>query len=149
MKITIFLVQQRREAKKLAESHKSKISSHSSSFTLPDEPAPETPEGREQYFMKNLQLGEQLMQQGDYCLLTKDCIICVYYPSHNIYHTFTGPAAHDAAATCFYRALVVYPEPTKLLEVLSQSLPEDILQLIVQKMAAEMRQSQAKVEEIE
>ena len=65
-----------------------------------------------------------------------------------INHT-VGPAAHDSAATCFYRALVVYPEPQKLLEVLAQSLPEVVLQLVVQKMAAEVRKTQSKFEEIE
>jgi import receptor subunit TOM20 len=76
--------------------------------------------------MQNLQLGEQLMQQG--------------------------PAAFDAAATCFYRALQVYPEPQKLLEVLSQSLPEVILSMIIKKMSDDVKAAQeagAKIEEIE
>lgn len=63
-----------------------------------------------------------------------------------------GPAAYDACATCFYRALQVYPEPQKLLEVLSQSLPEFILNLIIQKMAAEVQSAQAtgsRLEEID
>jgi hypothetical protein len=50
--------------------------------------------------------------------------------------------------------LQVYPEPQKLLEVLAQSLPEMILQLIIQKMAADVRAANEKtggatVEEIE
>ncbi len=48
----------------------------------------------------------------------------------------------------------MYPEPQKLLEVLSQSLPEIIITLIIQKMAAEVKAAQQAgalnpVEEIE
>jgi import receptor subunit TOM20 len=144
-----YLAQQRREAKKLAQAHKVTFNSHkdSSSFTLPEDPVPETQEGREAYFMKNLQLGEQLMMQGNHSIEKKLQRIMI---SHIIRQLLIlGPAAHDAAATCFYRALVVYPEPQKLLEVLAQSLPEVVLQLVVQKMAAEVRKTQAKFEEIE
>ena len=61
------VAQQRREAKKLAQksSASSSYQSSAASFALPEDPVPETQEGREAYFMKNLQLGEQLMMQGD------------------------------------------------------------------------------------
>ncbi|KAJ3368851.1 hypothetical protein HDU91_000232 [Kappamyces sp. JEL0680] len=116
--VVLTVAQQKREAAKIRESHASKKAAAASagSFQLADEPVPLTNEGREAYFMNNLQLGEQLMQKG--------------------------PTAFDAAATCFYRALKVYPEPQKLLEVLSQSLPEVILNLIVQKLASDVRAAQ-------
>jgi hypothetical protein len=68
----------------LSEAYNQKINNSfaaSSSFALPDEEIPTTNEGREQYFMKNLQLGEQLMQQGkpsgnaDVVILYRTCCI--------------------------------------------------------------------------
>jgi import receptor subunit TOM20 len=119
------LQKQKKEAAKIKSQQKK--TTKEPQMLIPDEPIPENNEGREQYFMKNLQAGEMLMQQG--------------------------PPAFDAAATCFYRALKVYPEPQKLLEVLAQSLPEVILNLIIQKMSEDVRAAQEGglniVEEIE
>lgn len=117
------LAKQRKEAAKIRQnSAKAAVSPFDS---MPDEEIPTTSEGREKYFMNNLQLGEQLIMQG--------------------------PSNFDAAATCFYRALQVYPEPQKLLEVLAQSLPEPVIQLIIQKLAADVRAAPtgATVEEVE
>ncbi|KAJ3310865.1 hypothetical protein HDV04_004558 [Boothiomyces sp. JEL0838] len=108
------LAKQRKEAAKIKQQQPKAASN--SPFAIPEEPIPTTNEGREQYFMRNLQAGEQLLQQG--------------------------PMAFDAAATCFYRALQVYPEPQKLLEVLAQSLPEVIMNMIIQKMADDVRAAQ-------
>ncbi|KAJ3252437.1 hypothetical protein HK103_001556 [Boothiomyces macroporosus] len=117
------LAKQRKEAAKIKQQQPKAASN--SPFAIPEEPIPTTNEGREQYFMRNLQAGEQLLQQG--------------------------PMAFDAAATCFYRALQVYPEPQKLLEVLAQSLPEVIMNMIIQKMADDVRAAQGAsiVEEVE
>ncbi|KAJ3273152.1 hypothetical protein HDV01_004792 [Terramyces sp. JEL0728] len=108
------VAKQRKEAAKIKQERPNAPAN--SSFAIPEEPIPTTNEGREQYFMRNLQAGEQLLQQG--------------------------PMAFDAAATCFYRALQVYPEPQKLLEVLAQSLPEVIMNMIIQKMADDVRAAQ-------
>ncbi|KAI8897460.1 protein import receptor MAS20 [Globomyces pollinis-pini] len=117
------LQKQRKEAAKLKRATKQQATA---AIGLEDEPLPTTNEEREKYFMSNLQAGEMLMQQG--------------------------PMAFDRAAAHFYKALQVYPEPQKLLEVLAQSLPEPVLQLILQKMAQDVQASQlsaAKVEELE
>ena len=54
------------------------------SALLEDDVVPTSQEDREKYFMKQLQLGETLLQQG--------------------------PVAYEASATCFYRALKVFPD---------------------------------------
>jgi Flp pilus assembly protein TadB len=56
------LANQRREAQKLKQ--KKQDIQTVDKIDLPEKPIPTTNEGREQYFMQNLQLGEQLMQQG-------------------------------------------------------------------------------------
>lgn len=139
--------------------------SNENQIEIPDDEIPTTNEGREKYFMNHLQLGEQLMVQGMIvCLLgnfsrLSHCsrnaagasIACkLYFISE--FELTLGPPAYDAASTCFYRALQVYPEPQKLLEVLSQSLPEIIISMIIQKMAAEVQSqshTHANVEEVE
>ena len=76
----------------------------------------------EEYFMLNLQQGEQLMLQGS--------------PFYN------------EASECFLKALKVYPDPQKLLQVLSQSLPQEVSELIILKMQQELKM-EATIEEIE
>ncbi|KAI8918754.1 MAS20 protein import receptor-domain-containing protein [Entophlyctis helioformis] len=83
---------------------------------LEDEPVPTTAEGREAYFNKHLVLGENLLGRG--------------------------PAGFEAAAVCFFRAIKVYPEPMNLLMILQQSLPEPVLNMIVELMAADSKKKQ-------
>ena len=74
--------------------------------------------------MLNLQQGEQLM--------------------------LGGPMQFQAASECFLRALRVYPDPQKLLQVLSQSLPQEVVEMIIAKMKMELSAGeQATIEEIE
>jgi hypothetical protein len=73
VKVLLMEAKQRREAAKMKNI--SNVEASDSSSLLPDEPIPTTNEGREQYFMKHLQLGEQLMQQGNFA--TKVRAICI------------------------------------------------------------------------
>jgi import receptor subunit TOM20 len=54
------IAHQRKEAQKLKQQRKKPAGG----LAIPEEPIPTTNEEREQYFMQNLQLGEQLLQQG-------------------------------------------------------------------------------------
>ncbi|KAJ3296961.1 hypothetical protein HK104_001006 [Borealophlyctis nickersoniae] len=91
-----------------------------------DDPVPTSNEERGEYFMKQLQTGETLLARG--------------------------PSAYEEAANHFFSALRIYPEPMNLLMVFQQSLPEPVLNIIMEKMAADVRAAQdagASVEEIE
>ncbi|KAJ3232488.1 TOMM20-like protein 1 [Chytriomyces hyalinus] len=78
---------------------------------LNDDKIPETEAEKQAYLTRNLQLGEQFLNQG---------------PSH-----------FKLAATCLFRALKVYPDPIKLLMAFQESVPPPVLDLIMQMMAAE------------
>ena len=79
---------------------------------------------KESYVMQNLQIGEKLVLEG--------------------------PQAYDTAATCFYRALkYIGPQAQTLFEVLSQSLPPAVTQLIIEKMKEDMEKKPSKFEEVE
>jgi import receptor subunit TOM20 len=83
--------QQRKEAEKLkaqwalnAPKRTAKGASSNYESFLEEEPLPTSSEDREKYFMKQLQTGEALLNEG--------------------------PAAYEAAAVCFYRALKIFPD---------------------------------------
>lgn len=73
---------------------------------------PTTPEGVQAYFMRYLQAGEALLQQG--------------------------PAAYETSAICFFRALRVYPDPMALMTALEQSLPQPVMAGIMQLMSEDV-----------
>ncbi len=81
--------------------------------TLFDAPEPTAMEDKEAYFMAQLQMGETLAAKG--------------------------PVFYEKAATCFYKALRIYPEPMNLLMIFQQSLPEPVLAIVMEKMAADVR----------
>ncbi|RKP00510.1 hypothetical protein CXG81DRAFT_4856, partial [Caulochytrium protostelioides] len=66
---------------------------------------PTAPADRERYFMELLSTGERLLGMG--------------------------PSRFDAAAVCYVRALKIYPDPMKLLEVLQQTMPEPVMNQIL------------------
>ena len=73
-----------------------------------NEPIPTTAEEVQQYFIKWLQRGEEL--------------------------AMAGVDSYPQAARCFINALAVYPDPNGLLEALAQSLPQQLVLLVVQGM---------------
>ncbi|KAF9226766.1 MAS20-domain-containing protein [Gyrodon lividus] len=70
------------------------------------EEVPAGPEEKEQYFMTQVGMGEQLCAQG--------------------------PAFHLSAAMCFYRALRVYPSPVELIVIYEKTVPGPVFQLVMQ-----------------
>ncbi|KAI9011340.1 MAS20 protein import receptor-domain-containing protein [Gaertneriomyces semiglobifer] len=79
----------------------------------PDEPVPTNPQARGEFFMKHLQLGEALVARG--------------------------PQAYEVAAQCFFKALQAYSDPMNLLMALQQSMPEPVMNLIMELFAADLR----------
>ncbi|KAJ3136872.1 hypothetical protein HDU90_002438 [Geranomyces variabilis] len=79
-------------------------------------PIPEDPEARQEYFMKLLQYGESLAVRG--------------------------PQAYPLAAAAFFKAIQAYHDPMNLLMVLQQSLPGEIMQLIMELYAADLKRHQ-------
>ncbi|KAG0703911.1 hypothetical protein DFH29DRAFT_914666 [Suillus ampliporus] len=71
-----------------------------------NEEVPPGPEEKEQYFMKQVGMGEQLCAQG--------------------------PAFHLPAAMCFYRALRVYPSPVELIVIYEKTVPLPVFQLVME-----------------
>ncbi|KAJ3036203.1 hypothetical protein HDV00_002999 [Rhizophlyctis rosea] len=88
-----------------------------------DEPVPTGNEEKGEYFLKQLQQGEALLTRG--------------------------PSAYEEAAGHFFAALRIYPEPMNLLMVFQQSLPEPVLNIIMEKMAADVRSQGAQDIEVE
>ncbi|KAJ3019443.1 hypothetical protein HKX48_002086 [Thoreauomyces humboldtii] len=84
----------------------------------PSSPIPEDPEERSEYFMKLLQYGELLASRG--------------------------PSNYPAAAAAFFKAIQAYNDPMSLLMVLQQSLPEEIMIIIMDLYAAELKSHQKK-----
>ncbi|KAH0587953.1 hypothetical protein H2248_006698 [Termitomyces sp. 'cryptogamus'] len=78
------------------------------------EEPPASPEEKESYFMSQVAMGEQLSAKG---------------PSHYL-----------AAATCFYRAMKVYPSPMELMVIYEQTLPQPIVTVVIQMMSADAKQ---------
>ncbi|KAG1752464.1 uncharacterized protein EDB91DRAFT_1102768 [Suillus paluster] len=71
-----------------------------------NEEVPPGPEEKEQYFMKQVGMGEQLCAQG--------------------------PNYHLPAAMCFYRALRVYPSPVELIVIYEKTVPPPVFQLVME-----------------
>ncbi|RKO95988.1 hypothetical protein CAUPRSCDRAFT_720, partial [Caulochytrium protostelioides] len=74
---------------------------------------PTAPADRERYFMELLSTGERLLGMG--------------------------PSRFDAAAVCYFRALKIYPDPMKLLEVLQQTMPEPVMNKILMLLSEDVR----------
>ncbi|KAJ3068690.1 hypothetical protein HDU98_008186 [Podochytrium sp. JEL0797] len=72
---------------------------------------PTSDEDKQAYLTRQLQLGEQFLNQG--------------------------PAHFAAAATCLFRALQVYPDPIKLLMAFQETVPPQVLDMVMAKMAQE------------
>ncbi|KAH7916790.1 hypothetical protein BJ138DRAFT_1131771 [Hygrophoropsis aurantiaca] len=70
------------------------------------EDVPASPEDKEQYFMAQVGMGEQLCAQG--------------------------PMFHLPAAMCFYRALRVYPSPVELIVIYEKTVPQPVFQLVIE-----------------
>ncbi|KAJ7462173.1 hypothetical protein FB451DRAFT_1341170 [Mycena latifolia] len=84
---------------------------------IKSEPPPPTQEAKENYFMSQVAMGEQLAARGE--------------------------AFHLPAALSFYRALVVYPSPPELLGIYQKTVPEAIVKVcatLVQYMRAHSMQ---------
>ncbi|KAG8959694.1 hypothetical protein FRC00_001335 [Tulasnella sp. 408] len=71
-----------------------------------NEPLPATAEEKEQYFMDNVQMGEQLCSQG--------------------------PMFELPAALSFYRALRVYPSPVELIMIYQKTVPENVFKIVME-----------------
>jgi import receptor subunit TOM20 len=114
------------QKKKAAAMRSSRLEAQKKRYDI-NIPEPLTEADKESFVMQNLQLGEKLVLEG--------------------------PVAYDAAATCFYRALkYIGAQAQTLFEVLSQSLPPAVIQLVIQKMKDDMEQkpsNPSKLEELE
>ncbi|CAH6718579.1 mitochondrial import receptor subunit Tom20p [[Candida] jaroonii] len=75
---------------------------------LEQNPIPTELSQKEEFFMKQVAAGEQLALQ---------------------------PTKKVEAAICFYKALVVYPNPTDILGVYQKSVPEDIYEMVIMMIA--------------
>ncbi|KAG8928705.1 hypothetical protein FRC02_006580 [Tulasnella sp. 418] len=71
-----------------------------------DEALPSSPEAREQYFMDNVAMGEQLCARG--------------------------PAFEIPAALSFYRALRVYPSPVELIMIYQKTVPDSVFEIVME-----------------
>ncbi|ORZ33816.1 hypothetical protein BCR44DRAFT_1191285 [Catenaria anguillulae PL171] len=83
---------------------------------LLNQPLPTTPEKKEEFFMEMLSKGEALGKMG--------------------------PQFFDIAATCFYKALKVYPAPAELVMLYQRTVAEPIFQLVMAKIADEVKSRQ-------
>ncbi|KAJ7886748.1 mitochondrial outer membrane translocase complex, subunit Tom20 domain-containing protein [Mycena leptocephala] len=71
---------------------------------IKSEPRPATQEARENYFMSQVAMGEQLAARGE--------------------------PFHLPAALSFYRALTVYPSPSELLGIYQKTVPDAIVKIV-------------------
>ncbi|OSC98985.1 MAS20-domain-containing protein [Trametes coccinea BRFM310] len=78
---------------------------------LQGEELPATPDEKEQYFVMQVQLGEQMAQQG--------------------------PAFYMPAAAAFFRALRVYPSPVEFIMMVQSTLPQPIFKIFMELVNAE------------
>ncbi|KAI9069255.1 MAS20-domain-containing protein [Trametes sanguinea] len=76
------------------------------------EELPATPDEKEQYFVMQVQLGEQMAQQG--------------------------PAFYMPAAAAFFRALRVYPSPVEFIMMIQSTVPPPIFKLFMELVNAEV-----------
>ncbi|KAG2226637.1 hypothetical protein INT45_005123 [Circinella minor] len=78
---------------------------------------PTSPEEREKYFMAQVSAGETLCAQGE--------------------------AYYNEAVLPFYKALKVYPAPMELLGIYQKTIPEAVLQVIVNVLSIEQQAAEA------
>lgn len=100
-------VKQEKHAKKEEEhSKKSKAEAVKKALLadLEANPIPTELSKKEEFFMQQVALGEQLGAQS---------------------------SKKIEAAICFYKALVVYPNPTDILGIYQKSVPEDVYELVI------------------
>ncbi|GAA5902811.1 TOM complex receptor protein TOM20 [Sporobolomyces salmoneus] len=81
------------------------------------EPVPTTAEGKEQFFMEQVALAEQLAARS--------------------------PEFYVAAAISFYKALKVYPAPQELIMIYQKSLPPAVFDLVMELISLEINSSRA------
>ncbi|KAI9223194.1 hypothetical protein BC828DRAFT_403370 [Blastocladiella britannica] len=79
-------------------------------------PMPEAPEDKETFFMELLSKGENLAK--------------------------LGPQFYEVAATCFYKALKVYPAPAELVMLYQRTVAPPVFELIMTKVADEVKHRQ-------
>ncbi|KAJ3114246.1 hypothetical protein HDU96_002373 [Phlyctochytrium bullatum] len=77
-----------------------------------DEKIPTTDQEKQNYLTKQLTLAQQLLSKG--------------------------PTYYQAAATCLYRAIKIYPEPLKLLMAFQETVPATVLDMIMGMMAIDV-----------
>lgn len=85
-----------------------------------EEEVPESSSGREQYFMTQVGIGEQLCTQGAFEM-----------PSYSmrVVELLAGPSFALTAALAFYRALRVYPSPVELIMIYQRTVPEEVFKV--------------------
>jgi import receptor subunit TOM20 len=111
--------QKKKVDKSIAESKQAEASATSADSTeitaalmqealeqIKTEQPPQTPEEKEQYFMQQVSVGEQLSTKG--------------------------PDFYMPAAMSFYRALRVYPSPVELIVIYQKTIPEPIFKIIME-----------------
>lgn len=98
--------------KKQEEDKKSKLESVKTALIedLKTNPIPTELSEKENFFMQQVALGEQLA---------------------------TLPDKKIDAALCFYKALAVYPNPTDILGIYQRSVPEDVYEIVVMMIAVQ------------
>jgi import receptor subunit TOM20 len=86
------------------------------------EDQPVSPEQQEAYFQEQVAEGEKLASQGE-SGADRRAYVCARVTSAD--SSFSGPDLYVEAATHFYRALRVYPQPVELLmsELIERSSP--------------------------
>ena len=106
-------VKQAKQAKKVEEeSKKSKLDSIKKALAeeLEKNPIPTELSEKENFFMQQVALGEQLLSL---------------------------PGQKMDAALCFYKALAVYPNPTDSLGIYQRSVPEEVYEIVVMMIAVQ------------
>lgn len=86
-------------------------------FKVRAEEVPNTPEQKEQYFMAQVGMGEQICTQGRLDL------VALFTVTDGL---LAGPEYNLQAAMCFYRALRVYPSPVELIQIYQKTVPEAV-----------------------
>lgn len=104
--------QQKQAAKEHEDSKKSKLDTIKKALAadLEANPVPTELSEKENFFMQQVALGEQLAALPDKKI---------------------------EAALCFYKALAVYPNPTDILGIYQRSVPEDVYEIVVMMIAVQ------------
>jgi hypothetical protein len=94
-----------------------------------NEEIPPTAEAKEQYFMQNLGVGEQLSSQGMYTFPVPFQYLCIANDTLGLVLP---------AALSFFRAMRVYPEPLQLVMILERTLPEETFSIVMNLMSRDV-----------